>query len=182
MNDAFITRSSRIVHQDRWMRVRLDAITRPSGAEGSYTVLEKADFAVIAAIEDGAIHLVSQYRYPVGGRYWELPQGSWQGDAPLAATELATRELREETGLTAGSMEEIGFFYTAYGYSNQGCHLFVASGLRFVGQQLDAEEEGLVSRSFAIDTVEAMIRAGEIKDATTIAAFGLLSLHGRLRT
>jgi ADP-ribose pyrophosphatase len=37
-----------------------------------------------------------------------------------------------------------------------------------------------VARDFALAEVERMIRDGEIKDATTVAAFGLLRLKGLL--
>jgi ADP-ribose pyrophosphatase len=172
------TLDSRIVHADRWMRVRLDRIRRASGAEGQYTVVEKADFAVIAAIEDGSIHLVRQFRYPAQASYWELPQGSHDAPGSPDAAAVARQELREETGLVADEIRKIGVFFTAYGYSNQRCHLFLASGLTSVGQALEPEEEGLETRAFALADVAAMIRSGAIVDATTIAAHGLLSLHG----
>lgn len=169
--------SSAIVHEDRWMRVRHDRTRRASGALGTYTVVEKADFSAIAAIQDGMIHLVRQFRYPVGGRYWELPQGSYEGPDAITAEQLAANELREETGMLAASMAPVGSFFLAYGYSNQRCHVFLASGLTHVGQSLDEEEEGLETAAFPLDSVAEMIGAGEIVDATTIAAFGLLLLH-----
>src|ERR1700736_5982121 len=71
------TTSTRFVYENRWMRVREDAIRRRDGSEGIYGVVEKPDFVVIVPVEeDGGVHLVEQYRYPVRGRYWELPQGA----------------------------------------------------------------------------------------------------------
>ena len=61
------------------MRVREDMIRRRDGSTGIYGVVEKPDFVVIVPVEDdGRVHLVEQYRYPVKGRYWEFPQGSWE--------------------------------------------------------------------------------------------------------
>jgi len=61
------------------MRVREDAIRRRDGSSGIYGVVEKPDFVVIVPVDDdGRLHLVEQFRYPVKGRYWELPQGSWE--------------------------------------------------------------------------------------------------------
>ena len=71
------TIGTRIVYQNRWMRVREDAIRRRDGSTGIYGVVEKSDFVVIAPLEDGRLHLVLQFRYPVLVRYWEFPQGSW---------------------------------------------------------------------------------------------------------
>jgi len=72
------TLESRVVYQNKWMSVREDKIRRASGVEGIFGVVDKADFVVILPIQDGYIHLVEQYRYPVEGRFWELPQGSWE--------------------------------------------------------------------------------------------------------
>jgi ADP-ribose pyrophosphatase len=66
------TLGTRVVYENRWTRVREDAIRRRVGWEGIYGVVEKPDFMVIVSVEeDGRIYLGQQYRYPVGGRYWE---------------------------------------------------------------------------------------------------------------
>lgn len=61
------TLSSHVVDANRWMTVREDAVERGDGSRGIYGVVEKPDFAVIAAIQDGRVHLVEQYRYPCVG-------------------------------------------------------------------------------------------------------------------
>jgi 8-oxo-dGTP pyrophosphatase MutT (NUDIX family) len=171
------TLGTRIVYENRWMRVREDAIRRRDGSEGIYGVIEKPDFAVIVALEEyGGIHLVQQYRYPVGARYWEFPQGSWEQKPGADPTEVARGELREETGLIAANMVHAGHLFEAYGYSNQGYHVYLATGLRRSEMALDHEEQDLISRAFPPPELERMIRDGEIKDATTVAAFGLLRL------
>jgi len=173
------TLGSTVVYKNRWMGVREDAIVRADGSAGLYSVVDKPDFAVIAAISDDEIHLVEQYRYPVKGRFWEMPQGSWEEQTvdPLA---LAAAELREETGLIAGSMQHAGRLYLAYGYSSQAYDVFLASDLEAGENQLDAEEVGLICRAFKLDQFEAMLTDGTIRDATTIAAYGLLRLKGML--
>jgi ADP-ribose pyrophosphatase len=123
------TTATRIVYENRWMRVREDAILRRDGSPGIYGVVEKPDFAVIAAVENGMIHLVEQYRYPVQGRYWELPQGSWEQAPEADPLALARAELREETGLTARTMQHVGHLFECYGYSEQGYHIYLAQGL-----------------------------------------------------
>ena len=58
------TLGSQVVYENRWMRVREDAIERPDGSRGLYGVVEKPDFVAIAAIDRpcGLVHLVEQYR------------------------------------------------------------------------------------------------------------------------
>lgn len=171
---------SKVVYANKWMSVREDKVRRPSGAEGIYGVVDKHDFAVILPIEDGYIHLVEQYRYPVEGRYWEVPQGSWDDDAGADHLSLAAGELKEETGLVAGRMAYVGHQFLAYGFSSQGYHIYLATEFTETSRKLDEEEEGFISKRFSIEEFEAMIIAGEIKDATTVNAYGLAKLHGLL--
>jgi ADP-ribose diphosphatase len=175
------TVNSRVVYENRWMRVREDQIRRRDGSDGIYGVVEKPDFVIIAPVEDdGRIHLVQQFRYPVGARYWELPQGTWEqapGGDPLTS---ARAELREETGLEASELTCAGKLFPSYGSATQAFHIFLAKGLRQGAPALEVEEQDLISRTFPLEDLENMIRDGEIKDATTVAAFGLLRLKGLL--
>ncbi|WP_428427606.1 NUDIX domain-containing protein [Pararhizobium sp.] len=173
--------STKTVYQNRWMTVREDIVERRDGSRGVYGVVEKNDFSLIVPIDaTGTVYLVEQFRYPVGKRCWELPQGSWEEQAGVDPLELAHGELREETGLAADEMTYVGQLFEAYGYSTQSCHIFLARGLRPLSTNLDPEEQGLISRGFAIETVIELIVRGEIKDAATVAAFGLLRLKGLL--
>ena len=124
------TLSSRVVYANNWTRLREDKIRRQDGSIGIYGVVEKNDFVVVIPIEpDGSVHLVEQYRYPVERRYWELPQGAWEGDNAVDALTLAHGELCEETGLTAASMEPIGELFPSYGLCDPALsHLCRARG------------------------------------------------------
>lgn len=175
----FKTLSSIQQYQNPWIRVREDIIERPSGEKGLYGVIEKADFAAILAIEDGFIHVVEQYRYPVKQRSLEIPMGTWPNNSQaLAATELALAELQQETGYHAKQIEKIGFHHVENGTSTQGCHIFLASELEFVGKSLDPEEEDLTSTCIPLAEFEQKIIDGEIVDACTIACYGLAKLKG----
>lgn len=164
------------------MRVREDAIERPDGSRGIYGVVEKSDFVVIAAVDRarGLIHLVEQYRYPVAGRFWELPQGSWETRPDVPPEEVARAELSEETGIVAGKVTRVGDLFLAYGYSSQRYHIFLAEDLTQGATALEAEEADLVSRAVPLAELKAMIADGTIRDATTVAALGLMRLKGLL--
>jgi ADP-ribose pyrophosphatase len=173
------TVSSMVVYENRWMTVREDAIVRADGSHGIFGVVEKRDFAVIAAVQANSIWLVEQFRYAVGQRFWELPQGSWE-DSEVDPITLAKAELLEETGLTAKSVQHVSRLFLGYGYSTQAYDLFFATDLHEGPVQLDVEEQGLVCRPFDVNAVQTMIEDGTIKDATTVAAFGMLRLKGLL--
>lgn len=172
------TLESRIVYQNKWMSVREDKIKRASGTEGIFGVVDKADFVVVLPIQDGFIHLVEQYRYPVEQRFWELPQGSWEDNPNADHAQLAAGELKEETGLVANEMLYLGHQYHGYGYSSQGFHTYLATELAMTTTNLDQEEEGLISKKVAIAEFEEMIVTGIIKDATTVNAYGFAKIKG----
>jgi ADP-ribose pyrophosphatase len=175
------TVSSRVVYQNRWMRVREDAIRYRDGSPGIYGVVEKPNFVVVVPLEsDGRIHLVEQYRYPVGARQWELPQGAWETRPDADPLDVARGELREETGLDAQDIVHVGRLLQAPGYATQAYDIYLARDLRPSEAALEQTEQDLVTRAFAGADVLAMVRDGVIRDATTIAALGLLKLNGLL--
>ena len=173
-----VTLASRVVYENRWTRVREDQIRRRDGSTGVYGVVEKADFVVVAPVDKGWVHLVQQYRYPVGQRLWEFPQGGWEGRPDADPIEVAHGELAEETGLRAGLMTEAGRLYPMSGAVTNSYRVFLASQLEPGQDRREAEEQDLITRAFRLAEVEAMILGGEIPDAMTVASFGLLRLKG----
>jgi ADP-ribose pyrophosphatase len=171
---------SRVVYENRWMRVREDAIRRRDGSAGIYGVVEKQDFVVVVPVEaDGSIHLVQQFRYPVGARFWEFCQGIWGpagGDLALAAA----HEMAEETGLVAEHLTPAGDLYCAYGTMRQAFRVFLATGLTQGEARPETEEQDLISRRFPRAEVERMIRDGEIRDDVTLSAWAVLTAKGLL--
>jgi 8-oxo-dGTP pyrophosphatase MutT (NUDIX family) len=159
------------------MSVREDTTMRRDGVEGTFGVVEKPDFALVIPYSDGGFHLVEQYRYPVQGRYWEFPAGAWEGESNVDPLDLAHGELTEETGLQAATMTHLGYLYEAYGYSNQGFHVFLATDLTPGDVQLDAEEAGLITRWFSEAAVWQILADGRFKDAASVAALALFQRY-----
>jgi 8-oxo-dGTP pyrophosphatase MutT (NUDIX family) len=165
--------STRVVYENRWMRVHEDELRREDGSPGLYGWVEKGPSALIVPVDGDAVWLVEQFRHPVGQRFWEFPQGAWE-DAPGASAEsLARGELAEETGLRAGTLEKLGRLYFAYGISNQPVDIWRASGLEPGEQALEETEHGLVAARFTVAEVERMVRENEIRDAASVAAWHL---------
>lgn len=177
-NKDIETLSSEVVYENKWLKVREDKIRRASGNNGIYGVVEKPDFAIVLPIEGDTVYMVEQYRYTVGQRLLEFPQGAWEDNPDANPEVLAAGELREETGLIASEMHYVGFQYLAYGFCNQGYHIYVAKGLTQGEQKLDIEEEDLKIVPVSLSQLEAMIVSGEVKDASTCNAFGLARLKG----
>src|SRR5665213_3207195 len=151
------TISSREVYRNAWTRVREDVIERAKGQRGIYGVIDKDPAALIIPLEvteEGEfLYLVEQFRYTVGGRFCEFPQGGWEL-AEVDAEEMARGELREETGLTASRMTHLSTLQIAYGVMNQQQHVFLAEGLTMGQAEPDQEENDLVVRRVGLREVE----------------------------
>lgn len=171
--------SSRLIYQNRWLTVREDQIERPDGSRGIYSVIDRPDFAVVIAAENGGFHLVDQYRYPIRGRYWEFPQGCLPDRREGEPSQLARIELAEETGLRAGTLTDLGQLFGWHGASGQSFHAFLATDLEHGTPNREPEEQDMRHQWFSRAEFEHMIRRGRIKDNSTLAAYMLLQLHER---
>lgn len=161
------------------MTVREDATRRADGSPGIYGVIDKPTYALVIPLAGDRMHLVEQFRYPVGARRWEFVQGTAPDLAEVPPAELARRELREETGLRAETMTEIGLLEVAPGLTSQRGHVYLATGLTEGEPEREPEEQDMRTAWFGRNEVEKMIVSGEILDAQTIAAYTLLLLHER---
>ena len=171
------TRSSRTVYENRWISVREDVVERADGSTGIYGVVEKRHFAVVIPLDGDGVWLVEQFRYPLGGRFWEFPQGTWDGEPEGDAAALARAELSEEAGLAAGSLRHLSFLYQAPGLATLGFDVFLATELERVEPRRSVEEQDMRAARFPVAEFERMARSGAIRDTPTIAAWGLLMLE-----
>ena len=176
----FIERvASREIYRNRWLVLREDVIRRPDGSPGIYSVVDKPTYALVMPYDGHRFRLVEQFRYPLGARRWEFPQGSPPDLADLDPSELAERELREETGLSARSFEALGLLDVAAGMTSQRGWVFLATGITEGEVDREHEEQDMQSVWFSREDVEEMIRSGVIVDAQSIAAYALFLLRER---
>ena len=151
------------------LKVYRDRVRLPDGAE---SVREWIDHpgasAVVPIMDDGRVVLVRQYRYPAGRTFVEVPAGKL--DAPGEdPTDVARRELEEETGWAAQKLEHIGSLYAAIGYSNEVIHCFMASEL--VMSETATEPDEFIELVYAtFDEAIAMVLSGEICDMKSVSA------------
>jgi len=172
------------VYRNPWTSVREDVIERAGGVRGIYGVIDKDPASIIIPLErtdEGEfVYLVEQFRYTVQGTYMELPQGGWER-ADVVPEELARGELREETGLAAGSMTALGDLWIAYGVMRQRHHVFLATQLKAGRPERDAEEHDMQVHRVRVEEFEEMMLDGRVEDNCTVAAWGLYLVSQRRR-
>jgi 8-oxo-dGTP pyrophosphatase MutT (NUDIX family) len=171
------TTSSREAYRNPWIRVREDVIERDDGSTGLYGVIERPDFGLILPAERDGFWLVEQFRYPLGRRCWEFPQGTWGEGASGSAEELARAELAEETGLRAAQLVRLGHLDLAPGLSDQEFDVWLATGLT-AGPTAREATEADMRQAFVPETeLRQMIRDGRFTDGPSLAAYSLLLLQ-----
>ncbi|MFI5955550.1 NUDIX domain-containing protein [Cryptosporangium sp. NPDC051539] len=169
---------TRVAYANPWLSVREDTVRWPDGSTGIYGVIDKRDFALVVPFDNGGFHLVEQYRYPVQERCWEFPQGGWPpGSAGGTGLELAQAELAEETGFRASTWTSLGFLQAAPGVMSQYFDVYLATDLVAGEVAREASEQDMRQRWVSVAEVERMIREGELRDAHSIAAYGLFRLR-----
>ncbi|PZR51910.1 NUDIX hydrolase [Xylanimonas oleitrophica] len=186
---AWRTLRSRTAYENRWIRVREDAVEMPDGREGVYGVVELRHPAVFVVAldeaEDGDVRvlLVDVDRYTVG-RSLEVVAGGTDGQDPLAA---AQRELREEAGLEAEEWTEVGAADALNGVCVAPERVFVARGVRRATGDAELaatqQEDGIAgARWVPFGEVLTMVARGEITDGETVMALAMAGIHlGRFR-
>lgn len=116
--------------------------------------------AVILAIDDGHVLLVEQYRVPLGKNCIELPAGL-VGDHDHNTDEeisvAAVRELEEETGYRAQTMEDCGEFYSSPGMVSESFSLFKAYGLTKVSAGGGVDGENIAVHRVALGELDEFV-------------------------
>jgi ADP-ribose pyrophosphatase len=130
---------------------------------------------VLPVLGDGRVALIRNHRPVVDDFVWELPAGTLDGEE--APEVCARRELIEEAGYEAGSIEPLSAFYSTPGVTDEVLHAFVATDLRRVERSLEPDERievHLVEGSEAV----AMARDGRMKDSKSMLALLLAASRG----
>ena len=162
------TLSSRTIYGNQWITLREDKVIRPDGAEGVYSVVEiRPSCGVVAISEDDRVALVGQWRY-VHDRYsLEIPTGgSEPEETPL---EAARRELREETGITAGDWTALGTVDNSNGSTTDVAHMFLARDLS-PGPAVPQGDEQIELRWMPFADAVRSVMNGEITESVSVAA------------
>ena len=121
--------------------------------------------AVVALTSDGRICLVRQYRTALSRVTVEIPAGKLApGEDPL---ECASRELLEETGMSAEKIAFLTTIATSDGFTDELIHVYMATGLTFTRSNPDADEFINVDLVPLEELVDAVLD-GRIEDSKTV--------------
>ena len=166
---AFEQHSQEIAHKNDFYTVYKEAYTLPNGKLGTYYAVRNLRTAFIVPMLDAnTVILTKQFRYLYQADSWEFPAGSCDdGETPEQA---AHRELEEEAGYTAGTMQYVGWFAPCNGLTDEQTSVFVATDLVQTQQKLD-DSEHISVHAISIDEFTQMIENNTARDGMTITAW-----------
>lgn len=168
MTSPFTTLSSRIAWTCPWYNIRQDKLLLPDGRPGEYNVVQHPGAAwVVPITPQGEVVLLWHYRYTVDDWCWELPAGGLKPNhTPL---QTAQEELREEIGGTAATWQEVGWFYSSNGISNEKAYIFLATGVTLGPTAHEPAEVMTLHRKPLAEALH-MARTAQINDGPSALA------------
>ena len=174
MSSEFERTGGEVVHEGAIFSVHTETFRHVDGEEVTREIVRHRGAVGVVAHDEEQLWLVRQPREAIGvPDLLEIPAGKLdvEGEEPLAA---AKRELAEEIGKAAEHWEQLVSFYTSPGFTDEECHVYLATGLTDATAEADEHERiDIVSRPLA--ELDAVI--DETKDSKTL--IGLLELRRR---
>jgi ADP-ribose pyrophosphatase len=161
------------------VNLNIDTVMLPNGITVDLEVVRHPGAAAVVPLkDDGTVILIKQFRHAAGGFIYEIPAGKLHpGEDPKIC---AVRELEEEVGYRAGSLELLSSIFTAPGFTDEVIHIYKATGLTIGRQQLDRDEV-LEVIEMPLSEAIRMIEAGAIRDAKSIVGLQAVYLQSRGR-
>ena len=155
--------------------LEVDRVKLPNGRIATRELIRhKGAVAIVPLFPDGTVAVEAQFRYAVGRIMIEIPAGKL--DAPDEDREAAARrELREETGLSAGKLICLGDYFGSPAIVDERITLYLATELSEGERDLDDDEFLSVKRIPLEELTDAIVR-GEITDGKTQAALARVTL------
>jgi ADP-ribose pyrophosphatase len=167
----------------RIINLDLDTVGLPDGSQGRLEMIRHPGASAVVPIlddeeaPDPRILLLRQFRHAADGFIWEVPAGRLDhGETP---ERCAHRELEEETGMRAESLEPLTTIFTTPGFTDERIHLFLARGLE-AGTHRREADEFVELHPTPWSEVREMIRTREIVDGKTLVALLYAAAFGGL--
>jgi ADP-ribose diphosphatase len=154
------------------MKLYRDRIVSKTGFEMVHPRLLVDDFSVvIPVLRRNRLVMILNYRYAIQGWELELPAGHIEnGESPEAC---ARRELKEETGYSAGSWKSLGWFHPSPGMSPQKAYVHLARNLKDGSLLREPYEVGMEVKILKLQDVYKRLWRGEIVHSPTASALGI---------
>lgn len=145
-----------------------EAVRLPDGTITDFDyVSEPPSVVVLPFVDDDEVVVVDEWRQAVDRVNRGLPAGTMKpSDDGLG--EAAHRELEEETGYEAGSVDHLVSVEPANGIADSVHHHFVARDCEPTGEQDHDDDESIRVDTTTLTALKTAIAAGDVRDGRTV--------------
>jgi 8-oxo-dGTP pyrophosphatase MutT (NUDIX family) len=156
------------IYTGRMLQLNVEQVRLPNDHVATLEIVHHSGGAAVVAIDDdNRICLVRQYRHAAGDWIWEIPAGKIDNKDPPLQT--AQRELEEEAGRQAAQWRSLGEYLSSPGFLTEVVHLFLATELKTVANNLEAGEV-LEAHWIPFEQALQMAHSGALRDGKSLAA------------
>ncbi len=165
--------ATRCLYRGDRFRLDRDRVATVQGLVERDVIHHPGAVAILAQPTPQSLLLGRQWRYSLRRETLEIPAGTCvPGEDPVAT---ARRELAEECGLGAGSLDELLRYHPAVGVSDELCIIYRARHLRPAPGRPD-HGELIAAEVLPLSALPGLVQLGLICDAKTLLALALLGI------
>lgn len=163
--------SSEKIYDGAILNLRRDKVTAVKGEAYREIIEHNGAVCMVPVTSDGKVVLVEQFRYAMGQVVLEVPAGKIdKGETDPVKT--AVRELKEETGFSAGDVRFLGMINTSVAYSQEKIYVYGMAELTRGETNFD-DDEAIDMKLIDFDEAYHMAVTGQLIDVKTIAALAM---------
>lgn len=158
--------ASNVIYDGKIVRLRVGEVVLEDGTRAQREVVEHPGGVCVVAYTGHSLLFVKQYRVAIGKEIIELAAGKLEGVEDPEAR--GRQELIEELGYAAETMTSLGHVFPTVGFCSEKIHIYLATGLRHVGQQQE-QDERITLVEWTLEETRAALRSHTLDDAKTVA-------------
>ena len=167
-------KSTQVVYENPWMKVREDLVVRPGGKDGMFGIVDMKDGVTVVALDtQNNVYLVREYAYAVERYTLECISGGMDEDRDFLA--LAKRELKEEIGGISSEWINLGQIDPFTGVIKSVNHIYLAKNVTIDFPQNTDEGEVIQVIKMSFAEAYGKVMSGEITHGASVV--GILRTH-----
>jgi len=131
---------SKTIYKNPWITVKEDKVIRPDGKEGIVGTVEMLPgISVLPIDNEGNVYLTEEYHYAIEQETIEVISGGIENYETKESA--AKRELKEEVGIVAGELIDLGIINPFTSLITSPNYLYLARGLSFTNTSPEGTEK-----------------------------------------